>query len=120
MNQVEVYEAQLKKMRDIIDDKNVQVSQLHTLLERYKVEALDLQHRSRNEVEIVKNRMSSQQIDHLNEIEIVKNKFELHKDAQFRNVQHAHINQAEILQSEIDKMRNLMSIKNVEIETLLT
>jgi hypothetical protein len=29
-----MYEAQLKKLRDIIEDKSVQVSQLQTVLER--------------------------------------------------------------------------------------
>ena len=63
-NQVEMYAQQLKKLRDIIEDKNVQVTQLQTGLERQRAEYNDVTARLKNEVEMVKNRLSSVQIDH--------------------------------------------------------
>ena len=79
-NQVDMFEAQLKKLRDIIDDKTVQTTQLQTFLERQKAEYNDMQARLRNEIEAMNNRVTSLQIDHQKEVESVKNKLDLYKD----------------------------------------
>lgn len=63
--------------------------------------------------------MSSIQIDHQQEMHSLKNKLDLYQETNLKNAQISHDNQTDILLQEIDKLKNILEIKNQEIETLI-
>lgn len=58
-NQADMYEAQLKKLRDMLEDRTLQVAQLQSLNERQKIEFQDTQLRLMNEIDLTKQRLSA-------------------------------------------------------------
>lgn len=54
-----MYEKQIRKLRDIAEDKTVQAEQLQTKLERQRCEFNDREARLKNDIEALKNRISS-------------------------------------------------------------
>ncbi|KAM3140927.1 hypothetical protein pb186bvf_006938 [Paramecium bursaria] len=117
--QSEMYENQIQKLRELLDDKSAQLAQLQSQLERQKNESSDQQIRLMNEIEQLKVRLSAIQLDHQAEQQALKNKLELYKESHLRNAQVAHENQQDILINEISKLKNLLEIKNEEIEQLI-
>ncbi|CAD8082592.1 unnamed protein product [Paramecium sonneborni] len=118
-SQADMYEAQLKKLRDMLEDRTLQVAQLQSQIERQKIEFQDSQLRLMNEIDITKSRLSAIQIDHQNELLAQKQKLELYQETNLRNQQTAHENQQDVQVSEIVKLKNLLEIKAQEIETLI-
>ena len=49
----------------------------------------------------------------------LKNKLDLYQETNLKNAQISHDNQTDISLQEIDKLKNILEIKNQEIETLI-
>ena len=78
-----------------------------------------MQARLKTEIESLKQRISALQLDHQQELNALKCKLDLYKNTEAKNALTAFSNENEFQQAEIHKLKNLLDIKNDEINTLI-
>jgi phage gp46-like protein len=69
--------------------------------------------------ETLRHRINVIELDRQKELESLRTKLEGYSHSTLDNLRKTHMNSIEVLESEIDKLRALLEIKNAEIETLI-
>ncbi|CAD8123175.1 unnamed protein product [Paramecium sonneborni] len=117
--QIEISESQIRKLRDHIDEQNNEISDLQQKILRQKTED-DIQiERLLKENELLRVKIHQQESEKQRELEHLNDNLNNFSQQQIQLLKHEFARQSDVQQSEIDKLKGLLEIKNAEIETLL-
>ncbi|CAK82652.1 unnamed protein product (macronuclear) [Paramecium tetraurelia] len=117
--QIEISESQIRKLRDHIDEQNNEISDLQQKILRQKTED-DIQiERLLKENELLRVKIHQQESEKQRELEHMNDNLNNFSQQQIQLLKHEFARQSDVQQSEIDKLKGLLEIKNAEIETLL-
>ncbi|KAM3132366.1 hypothetical protein pb186bvf_015466 [Paramecium bursaria] len=106
-------------LKDQIMDKNQEIEDLTSKLQRVKVDDDAEIQRLMRENENLRHKINQIELDRQKELEQLRFKLEGYHSQTLDNLRKTYQNQITVVESEIDKFRSLIEIKNSEIETLL-
>ncbi|KAM3140370.1 hypothetical protein pb186bvf_007530 [Paramecium bursaria] len=117
--QIEIAESQIRKLKDHIDDQNNHINELQSKLLRQKGEDDSAIERLLKENELLRIKSIQQDAEKQRELELLNDNLNSFTDQQLQVLKLEFARQADVMQSEIDKLKGLLEIKNTEIETLM-
>ncbi|CAD8162268.1 unnamed protein product [Paramecium pentaurelia] len=106
-------------VRETLQDKDLEIDDLVSKLQRMRLEHENESQRLLNENDNLRHKINQIELDRQKELEQMRFKIETFHSQNLDNLRKTHQSQISVVESEIDKLRGLLEIKNNEIETLL-
>lgn len=63
--------------------------------------------------------ISALELDYKKEIDVLKQKMQIYQSQQLESLQNLHQNKVEVIESDVEKLRKIIELKNQEIEFLI-
>ncbi|CAK86072.1 unnamed protein product (macronuclear) [Paramecium tetraurelia] len=106
-------------VRETLQDKDLEIDDLVSKLQRMRLEHENESQRLLSENDNLRHKINQIELDRQKELEQMRFKIETFHSQNLDNLRKTHSSQISVVESEIDKLRGLLEIKNNEIETLL-
>lgn len=119
VSNVTLYEEQLRKTRDALDEREKELHHLHIKLADVRGQAESESNRLNEDKERLRARISQMELDHQKELENLKRRCDALSLEQVSALKKLHESELDILESELNKLKNLLEMKNSEILTLI-
>ncbi|CAD8087619.1 unnamed protein product [Paramecium sonneborni] len=107
-------------VRETLQDKDLEIDDLLSKLQRMRLEHENESQRLLNENDNLRHKINQIELERQKELEQMRFKIETFHSQNLDNLRKTHQSQISVVESEIDKLRGLLEIKNNEIETLLS
>ncbi|KAL4438399.1 hypothetical protein ABPG74_009438 [Tetrahymena malaccensis] len=116
---VTLYEEQLRKMRDNLEEREKENLILQGKLNDLKNYSESEQNRLNEDREKLRMKISQMELDQSKELENLKRRCDGLTLEQISALKKLHESELDVLESELNKLKNLLDIKNQEIGTLI-
>lgn len=117
--QIGLYEEQIQKYRDLIADREKEITILQTKLEEAKNIGDNEINRQIDDKEKLKMKMSQLEIENQKENDMTKSKIVRSHQENIDNLKKYYQNEMEVQLSEIRKLKDIIELKSQEIQNLI-
>lgn len=114
----EIYEQEIRKLRDQLDKKDYEVGDAVNRLKRFSSEAEYDILRLKEEKEKLRSELVYVEADKKKELEAIRSKLEANYLEEVESVKKSHLSSLEGFESENNKLKDLLDNKNIELEQL--
>ncbi|CAD8118129.1 unnamed protein product [Paramecium sonneborni] len=119
LKQIDMLENQVRKLREYADMRDKETDNLEMKFSQILQEREYYESQLLKENDILRNRLQEQEREFLVDMNSLRQKQDILYQGQVENLKKQFITQQEIMDTEIEKLKGLLDIKNTEIETLL-
>ncbi|EGR30632.1 tetrin c, putative [Ichthyophthirius multifiliis] len=118
-NNIDLYEEQLKKIRQILEEREKEFALLQSQVFQVKYDGNNQNNRVVEDREKLKMKISELELQSQQELENLRSKLDNQTLQQLDSLKRLHDNELEVMSGEINKLRGLLDVKTREIEALI-
>ncbi|CAK66771.1 unnamed protein product (macronuclear) [Paramecium tetraurelia] len=119
LTQIDLLQNQVRKLREYADMRDKEMDGLELKFNQILQEKEYFESQLLKENDILRNRLQDQETEFSLDVNSLRQKQDIIYQGQIENLKKQYLTQQEIMDSEIEKLKGLLDIKNTEIETLL-
>ncbi|CAD8207520.1 unnamed protein product [Paramecium octaurelia] len=119
LTQIDLLQNQVRKLREYADMRDKEMDGLELKFNQILQEKEYFESQLLKENDILRNRLQDQEREFSLDVNSLRQKQDIIYQGQIENLKKQYLTQQEIMDSEIEKLKGLLDIKNTEIETLL-
>ncbi|CAD8207449.1 unnamed protein product [Paramecium pentaurelia] len=119
LTQIDMLQNQVRKLREYADMRDKEMDNLELKFNQILQEKEYFENQLLKENDILRNRLQDQEREFSLDVNSLRQKQDIIYQGQIENLKKQYSTQSEIMDSEIEKLKGLLDIKNTEIETLL-
>ena len=114
-----LYDEQLRKLREIVADREKDIAELQVRVTHHKNEGDIEANRLAEERDRLRNYIAKLELTQQEQLDSLKRKMEINNAENLKNLNELHKNKINVLEDEISKLKKLFELKNDEIQTLM-